>query len=126
MTDAGLQALAAAGCGTNLTSLVLMGECLRFFLAPPFLCPARAPNRADLREGVSDAGLQALVAAGCGTNLTSLTLLGACLFLVFFPPSSSKKRNEPRRAEGGRVGRRPAGAGGGGVRHQPDVAGSWG
>ena len=31
---------------------------------------------ADLRKGVTDSGLQALASAGCGAQLTSLTLGG--------------------------------------------------
>ena len=31
---------------------------------------------ADLKYGVTDSGLQALASAGCGTQLTSLTLRG--------------------------------------------------
>ena len=30
----------------------------------------------DLKEGVTDSGLQALASAGCGAQLTSLTLSG--------------------------------------------------
>ena len=83
MTDAGLQALAEAGCGKNLTSL-------RFDRGCPVSCfpsfsAEKATNRADLEEGVTDAGLQALAEAGCGTNLTSLTLYSECHSLVFPP-----------------------------------------
>lgn len=47
---------------------------------------------------LTDAGLQALAAAGCGTHLTSLTLRCACLFfLLFFPPLQKK---EQRTAQG--------------------------
>ena len=37
LTDAGLQALAAAGCGKQLTSLILWGECLCFYGFPSLL-----------------------------------------------------------------------------------------
>ena len=35
-------------------------------------------KRADLEEGVTDSGLRALASAGCGENLTSLTLFSEC------------------------------------------------
>ena len=38
LTDATFQALAAAGCGTNLTSLSLEGECFGFSRSPPPPC----------------------------------------------------------------------------------------
>ena len=37
---------------------------------------------AGLREGVTDSGLQALASAGCGAQLTSLTLDGELLFVL--------------------------------------------
>ena len=127
VTDGSLQALAAAGCGKNLTSLTLWCECLFLLLSLAFfrvlfflLCrvwlyplsdvasllspfpstrslPLHALSRlpvslsshsadkrmernADLRQGVTDGSLQALAEAGCGKNLTSLTLRGECLF----------------------------------------------
>ena len=58
-------------------------------------------RNADLEEGVTDGSLQALAAAGCGKNLTSLTLRCECLFLllslVFFlwPCVSSVLRLAP-------------------------------
>ena len=39
-------------------------------------------RNAALEEGVTDASLQALAAAGCGKNLTSLILRGECRFLL--------------------------------------------
>ena len=52
VTDDGVGALASAGCGKQLTSLVLEG----------------------MREGVTDTSLHALAAAGCGSRLTKLHL----------------------------------------------------
>ena len=54
VTDAGLKALASAGCGAQLTSLTL----------------------SVLQEEVTDSGLKALASAGCGAQLTTLTLGG--------------------------------------------------
>ena len=42
-------------------------------------CPFTFATIADLKEGVTDEGLRALVSAGCGRNLMSLTL--SCGFL---------------------------------------------
>ena len=40
----------------------------------------------DLQEGVTDSGLHALVSAGCGAQLSSLTLAGecCCVFVVMY------------------------------------------
>ena len=44
-----------------------------------FLCePWLGSVEAGLKEGVTDSGLRALVSAGCGVQLTSLTLRGEC------------------------------------------------
>ena len=37
---------------------------------------------AGLKEGVTDSGLQALASAGCGSQLTSLTLSREFFFLI--------------------------------------------
>ena len=42
----------------------------------------RMERNAALSQGVTDGSLQALAEAGCGKNLTSLTLWGECLFLL--------------------------------------------
>ena len=60
----------------------------------------KATNRADLKEGVTDAGLQALAAAGCGTNLTSLALSSAFLCVPPVPVIVLSKRKKHRPALG--------------------------
>ena len=38
---------------------------------------------AGLQEGVTDSGLQTLASAGCGAQLTSLTLYGEGYYVIF-------------------------------------------
>lgn len=88
VTDSGFQALAGAGCGKSLKSLILHGG---FFFSSSFLAnPAlrvRAIWIAGLKEGVTDSSFQALAHAGCGKKLTSLHLDGGLPLpsLFFFP-----------------------------------------
>ena len=86
MTDSSFEALAAAGCGKNLTSLTFRSECLSLSLSllvaalvSPLGCALRVfsdtqreENNAGLHKGVTDSSFQALAAAGCGESLTSL------------------------------------------------------
>ena len=87
MTDEGLRALASAGCGENLALLALHCECVPCVSDASFSSPHHhlLQKHADLPNGLTDEGLRALAAAGCGEKLTSLTLLGSLNFfsLVF-------------------------------------------
>lgn len=75
VTDRGLRALAAAGCGANLKSLAICCACLFVFLLRSCsFSPNKHLVNAGLKRGVTDQGLCALAAAGCGTHLMSLTL----------------------------------------------------
>ena len=90
VNDGFLRSLASGGCGENLTLLTLGCESLLVCIfIPPCLLEWRSCgcdswsflllffpmwHFADLKEGFTDEGLRALASAGCGTNLTSLTL----------------------------------------------------
>jgi len=53
------------------------------FLSLSLSADKRIERNAGLKEGVTDASVQALAEAGCGKNLTSLTLSSEFLFLLF-------------------------------------------
>ena len=93
ITDKSLVALASAGCGAQLTSLTLHSEwgdigndtVLEFGNLIPDLvlvavclylgvCLVSIFSVAGLPKRITDAGLRALAAAGCGERMTSLTL----------------------------------------------------
>ena len=96
VTDEGLRALASAGCGEKLTSLHLECECccvpvcdltvcgrgsgragyvlLTGALSPLFSSCLLFCKLAVLEARVTDSGLRALASAGCGKELTSLSL----------------------------------------------------
>ena len=92
VTDDGLCALAFAGCGVQLSSLflrcVLCFACLSYcrnfddtleeewWSCIPNVPVCVAVLGAVLEKEVTDDGLSALAAAGCGAHLTSLTLWG--------------------------------------------------
>ena len=91
MTDVSFQALAAAGCGKNLTSLHLAGECpcFLFSLSSSFFLVfqrerTKREHTTDLPAGVTDVSLQALAAAGCGNHLTTLVLRSGFPSLLLF------------------------------------------
>lgn len=97
MSDKDLQALARAGCGANLVVLSLQGQnyaspVSRCLLRDRLLAPLRSlhgrhvQKNAGLQGGVTDTGVQALVAAGCGKLLKSLSLVGQ--FFSLAPCSS--------------------------------------
>ena len=93
VTDVGLCALAAAGCGANLSVLCLDSE---FFfthgsgahlpsrpLSPSFVpLFATRTNNAGLSESITDKGLVALSEAGCGPQLTVLLLESECFVVT--------------------------------------------
>lgn len=87
VTDDGLRALASAGVGAQLTCLTIFGEwacaCCVFGseLCIFFLCYQACGSAAV--HGVSDDGLCALASAGCGEQLTFLTLSCGCQLLLF-------------------------------------------
>ena len=57
----------------------------------------RAPNRAGLKEGVTDASVRALAAAGGGENLTSLLIFRGNYFAVALGlPRELQQLEEPR------------------------------
>ena len=58
--------------------------------SPPCLDCVRVLHL-DSMNSLTDASLQALAQAGCGKNLTSLTLRGACLFPFLGPWLQRKK-----------------------------------
>ena len=86
VTDHGLESLARSGCGPSLTSLSLLGrDRVVVFLVGspavlwnpfPFSPPTDIRDRPSISalENVSDAGLDSLASAGCGSQLTSLGL----------------------------------------------------
>ena len=70
------------GVTSSLSPLPCTHSLFFVFLSLSLSADKRIERNAGLNEGVTDASLQALAQAGCGENLTSLTLSSECLFLL--------------------------------------------
>lgn len=138
VTDEGLRALASSGCGAGLTLLHLKSEFFGSFRLFPEChalwphstpaCPSKT-NDSALEKGVTDEGLLALVQAGCGARLSSLTLdcqwfslLSVCHATIAAHASFVNKR---RSAGRGSDRQNTARIGSGQVWRQADIADSF-
>lgn len=125
VSDEGLCALAESGCGISLTSLSLRGLCVllchvAFNMSQHLMFTSNFPA---LGSRVTDRGLRALAEAGCGANMTMLSLRGE-LFPFFSWHHHAFTPRPTHSTARGCDGRRAPCAGGGGVWSQPDVADS--